>query len=96
MQVELESEDVALAEAFTIRRVEWDADIPIGTRIEVFTRTGDSFDEVTRYHLTNGREVTKTAYDAARSRNRGEIVVEQLYDSTLNPTSGLPEAPSRS
>lgn len=82
VQVELESEDVALAEAFSIRRVEWDADIPIGTRIEVFTRTGDSFDEVTRYHLTNGREVTKTAYDAARSRNRGEIVVEQIYDRT--------------
>ena len=82
VQVELESENVVLAKAFSIRRVEWDADIPIGTRIEVSTRTGDGFDEVTRYHLINGREVTKAAYDAAKSRNRGEIVVEKIYDPT--------------
>ena len=86
-QVELESEEVMLTEAFSIRRLEWDADLPAGTRLEVQTRTGDGFDAITHYFLTNGREVTKSAYDAAKDRNRGDVVVEQVYDRTWSTWS---------
>ena len=41
--VELESPDISLGGARTIRRVEWDAELPQGTRIEVETQTGDGF-----------------------------------------------------
>jgi hypothetical protein len=81
-QVELESEDISLGGASSLRRVEWDADMPPGTRIEVETQTGNGFNALTRYFLINGKEVTKAAYDAAKSRNRGDIVVENVRDDT--------------
>ena len=81
-QVELESQDMELARALSIRHVEWDADVPPGTRVEVATQTGNDFETITRYYLSNGKEVTKTAYDAAKSRNRGDIVEEILRDAS--------------
>ncbi|MBT3342288.1 MAG: hypothetical protein HN712_16145 [Gemmatimonadetes bacterium] len=86
-QVELESEDVFLGGARSIRSIEWDADIPPGTRIEVDTQTGNGFDEITRYYLINGKEVTKAAYDAAKKRNRGDIIVFQVRDDTWSDWS---------
>lgn len=86
-QVELESDDIALGGALSIRTVEWDADTPPGTRIEVETQTGNGFDVATRYYLINGSEVTKAAYDAAKSRNRGEIVQENVRDDTWSSWS---------
>jgi gliding motility-associated-like protein len=86
-QVELESEDISLGGALSIRSVEWDADMPPGTSIEVETQTGNGFDVITRYYLINGKEVTKSAYDAAKSRNRGEIVQENVRDDTWSSWS---------
>ncbi|MBT4609580.1 MAG: T9SS type B sorting domain-containing protein, partial [Gemmatimonadetes bacterium] len=86
-QVEIESADLSLGGARSIRSVEWVADIPPGTRIEVDTQTGDGFDSVTRYYLINGKEVTKAAYDAAKSRNRGDTVIEQVRDDTWSDWS---------
>ena len=77
-QIELESDDIFLGGARSIRFVEWDADLPPGTRIEVETQTGNGFDTILRYFLANGKEVTKDAYDAAKSRNRGDIVEERV------------------
>ncbi len=86
-QVELESEDIGLESALSIRRIEWDADMPPGTSIEVQTQTGNGFTTVTRYFLINGSEVTKAAYDAAKSRNRGDIVQENIRDDTWSSWS---------
>jgi gliding motility-associated-like protein len=81
-QVEMESEDISLGSALSIRRVEWDAEVPPGTSIEVQTQTGNGFSTVTRYFLINGSEVTKAAYDAAKSRNRADIVEDNVRDDT--------------
>ena len=86
-QVELESDDISLGGARSIRFVEWDADLPPGTRIEVETQTGNGFETVERYFLTNGKEVTKEAYEAARSRNRADIVEERIRDDTWSSWS---------
>ena len=86
-QVELESEDIFLGGARSLRFVEWDADLPPGTRIEVETQTGNGFQTVKRYFLANGKEVTKQAYEAAKSRNRGDIVEEQVRDDTWSAYS---------
>ena len=77
VQVELESEDISLGGARSMRFVEWDADLPPGTRIEVETQTGNGFQTLQRYFLVNGKEVTKQAYESAKSRNRGDIVEEK-------------------
>ncbi|NKB68209.1 MAG: hypothetical protein GKR89_14200 [Candidatus Latescibacteria bacterium] len=86
-QVELESEDISLGGARSIRAVEWDADLPPGTSIEVETQTGNGFEMVERYFLTNGKEVTKEAYEAAKSRNRADIVEENVRDDTWSSWS---------
>lgn len=86
-QVELESDDISLGGARSMRFVEWDADLPPGTGIEVETQTGNGFTVVKRYFLTNGKEVTKEAYDAAKSRNRADIVEERVRDDTWSSWS---------
>ena len=86
-RVELESSDLDLGAARSIRRIEWDADLPPGTRLEVQTQTGNGFTEVTRYFLANGNEVTKEAYEAARKRYRGDIVQENVRDATWSTWS---------
>ena len=87
VQIELESEDIFLGGARSMRFVEWDADLPPGTRIEVETQTGNGFQSIKRYFLANGKEVTKQAYESAKSRNRGDIVEEQVRDDTWSAYS---------
>lgn len=86
-QVQLESEDMDLGGAFSIRSVEWEGDLPAGTRLEVETQTGNGYQSVTRYYLTNGQEVTKADYEAAKSRNRGDIVEDLVRDPTWSEWS---------
>ena len=87
VQIELESADIFLGGARSMRFVEWDADLPPGTRIEVETQTGNGFQTIKRYFLTNGKEVTKQAYEAAKSRNRADIVEERVRDDTWSAYS---------
>ena len=87
VQIELESQDIFLGGARSIRFVEWDADLPPNTRIEVQTQTGNGFETLKRYFLGNGKEVTKEAYEAAKKRNRGDIVEERVRDDTWSSWS---------
>ena len=86
-QVEIESDDLSLGGARSIRRIEWEGEIPEGTRIEVDTQTGNGFDSITRYFLVNGNEITKQAWEAQRSRNRGPVVEEEVRDDTWSAWS---------
>ena len=87
-QVELESEDVHLGGALSVRRVEWDGDVPPGTAIEVETETGNGFQTIERFFLKNGKEVAdRNAWEAQKSRNRGPIVEEQVRDATWSTWS---------
>ncbi len=86
-QVELESADLDLGNAFSIRHLKWQADTPPDTRIEIETQTGNGFQKVTRYYLTNGQEVTKEQYDAAKARQRGEVVDDLVRDPTWSEWS---------
>ena len=79
-RIDVQSVDLSLGGARSIRRVEWDAELPAGTRIEVQTQTGNGFQNIKRYYLANGKEVTKDAYEAAKSRQRGDIVDERIRD----------------
>ena len=40
--------------------VEWDADVPPGTRIEVRTRSGEQIEEIPHYFATTGREISRS------------------------------------
>jgi hypothetical protein len=53
----------------------------------VQTQTGSGFQTITRYFLVNGKEVTKAAYESAKSCNRGDIVEEQVRDASWSSWS---------
>ena len=86
-QVSIQSVDLPLGGARSIRRVEWDADVPPGTRIEVQTQTGNGFQNIKRFYLANGKEVTKDAYESAKKRQRGDIVDENIRDASWSTWS---------
>ncbi|MEW6751356.1 MAG: hypothetical protein AB1505_10315 [Candidatus Latescibacterota bacterium] len=79
-QVMLESEDIDLGGALGVQRLEWDADIPPGTSIEVETQTGNGYQTIKRYYLANGREVTQQEWEAAKARQRGDVVEASVRD----------------
>ncbi|MEW6756152.1 MAG: hypothetical protein AB1505_35035 [Candidatus Latescibacterota bacterium] len=86
-RVTLESGDIDLGGAFGVRRVEWDADTPAGTRIEVETQTGNGYQTVTRYFLVNGREVTREGWEAAKERQRGPVAQDTVRDASWSEWS---------
>lgn len=87
VQVELVSPDLDLGSAYSIRRVEWDGDLPEGTRIQVETQTGNGYQKITRYYLSNGQEVTKADWDAAKTRNKGPVVEDTVRDPSWSEWS---------
>lgn len=86
-QVSLESEDIDLGSALSIRQIEWEGDIPEGTRVAVETQTGNGFQTILRYFLANGQEVTQQAWEEARSRHRGPIVEDVVRDASWSEWS---------
>lgn len=86
-RISIESIDMPLGGARSIRRVEWDADLPPGTRVEVQTQTGNGFQNIKRYYLSNGKEVTKERYETAKRRQRGDIVDESIRDASWSTWS---------
>lgn len=54
--------------------IEWDAETPEGTRLEITTRTGDTLSEVYIYHDNDGNVVTEDRYTRQLPRvKKGEI-----------------------
>ena len=86
-RVEFESEDMDLGGARSIAAVEWDADIPSGTIVEIETQTGKGFTSVTRYYDAANREVTKEKWELLKSRQRGPIVEENVRDASWSSWS---------
>lgn len=75
--VSLSSPLLELGDAY-VTAVEWEGDIPAGTRLEIRTRTGDEVEEVVTYYDKNGNAVTKEKYESMPRSFRGEIVTRRL------------------
>ena len=59
----------------TLDTIEWDADVPPGTGIEIRTRTGSMVNEANRFFLDDGQEVTEEQYHSRINRRRqGDII----------------------
>ena len=62
-EVELVTADpIRLGESMNLVSVEWDADTPAGSRVEIQTRTGNRLSEKFLYYNKAGVEVTEDAY----------------------------------
>lgn len=74
--VTLTSDFIDLGESKSITRLEWDADIPPGTRVAARSRSGDTMEVVKHWYNHRGKEITKAQYDALPPPMRGEITEE--------------------
>ena len=57
-EVELESPLIELGGEKNLSVIEWDADVPPGTKLEVQTRTGDELRQILHYYNKAGKEIT--------------------------------------
>lgn len=77
--LEMTSDLIDLGSSKTLTTIEWEADAPSGTAVEIRTRTGNDLREVNRYFKKDGTEVAnKEEYEKQPSFYRGEILTEFL------------------
>jgi len=77
--LEMTSDLIDLGSSKTLTTIEWEADTPSGTAVEIRTRTGNDLREINRYFKKDGTEVAnKEEYEKQPSFYRGEILTEFL------------------
>ena len=70
-ELQLTSPILDLAEAKALTSVEWDADVPPNTRIEVRSRTGNEVVENVHYFDKKGKEITERKWNKTPKSLRG-------------------------
>ncbi len=87
-QVELTSDLIQLGGSRNLTTIEWDADAPPGTRVQLQTRTGNTLDTLLHYFKADGTKITEEAYSKIRiSSQKGDIVPEEVAGSDWEPWS---------
>ena len=85
-EVALTSEPIEMRRHQSFVSVEWEADTPLGTWVEIATRTGDRLREELTYYDSDGLEVTPERYQKRLPRpKQGEIVSRMVPDSDWSP-----------
>ena len=85
-EVALTSEPIEMRAHQSFVSIEWEADTPVGTWVEIATRTGDRLREQLTYYDNNGIEVTADRYRRKLPRpKQGEIVSRMVPDSDWSP-----------
>jgi len=77
-RVELESDLIRLGGSRNLLSIEWDAEVPPGTEVQIQTRTGNELGEIFHYYKKDGTEVTESQYGKLLSLFKGEIVPEEV------------------
>ena len=85
-EVALTSEPIGMRRHQSFVSIEWEADTPVGTWVEIATRTGDRLREELTYYDSDGLEVTPERYKKRLPRpKQGEIVSRMVPDSDWSP-----------
>ncbi|MBM3276758.1 MAG: hypothetical protein FJY95_01570 [Candidatus Handelsmanbacteria bacterium] len=80
-RVELESDLIRLGASRNLLRLDWDAQTPPGTQVQIQTRTGDDLQEELHYFKKDGTEVSAEQYKKLLSIFKGEIVAREVEGS---------------
>ena len=80
-EVVLESGLIPLQEAKNLVSIEWDADTPPNTSLQIQTRTGNEVAEVYRYYDSGGVEVSAGKYEKLGFFKKGRIDTLQVAGS---------------
>lgn len=95
-EVGMTSDLIQLGTSKNLISIEWDADTPPGTRVELRTRTGDDLVSQQVYYNSAGAVVTESRYNRLPASKKGEVIetFEPSPDwdpwSTAYATSGEP------
>lgn len=77
----------------TLATIEWDAQIPEGTQLQVRTRTGNQLEQKIRYFNKSGGEVTEAQYRKLLSFQRGDSLVTFVTGADWSNWSQFYEGP---
>ena len=87
-EVALTSDLIQLREHKSLVSLEWEADTPPGTWIELATRTGNTLAAERVYHDSDGRIVTQARYETGLPKQKqGEITSAYAPDGSWSPWS---------
>ncbi len=88
-RVEFTSPLIDLSSGRNLNSVEWDGDIPPGTRVEIRTRTGNEVNEVYTFYDKNGKQVTEKRYGKLIPSFRGAIDTSVTPGDDWSPWSNI-------
>ena len=71
--VELTSDLILLDSSKNLLSLEWEADTPPGTSVQLRTRSGDTLDETNVYYDSGGNVISGSRYDRLPRSKRGDI-----------------------
>ena len=77
----MQSNFISLQGAKSLRRLQWDADLPPDTRLELRSRTGDTLEEVSYYFDKNGNEIPETRWNKLPNSQKQPIVTASQISS---------------
>ncbi len=87
--VRLRSPLIDLASGKNLNSLEWQAQTPLGTHIEVRSRTGNEVVEQYTFHDKNGKEVTQRRYDKLIPSFKGRIDTTRIPGADWSPWSNI-------
>ncbi|HID11565.1 MAG TPA: hypothetical protein EYP17_09750 [Candidatus Latescibacteria bacterium] len=77
-EVTMSSPIIELGGERNLTAIDWDADVPPGTKVEIRTRTGDTLREIKHYFDKSGKEVTELEYNKLPWFMKGKVTSEFL------------------
>ena len=73
----------------SLNAVSWEADIPLGTRLELRSRSGNEVENLLTYYDKNGKQVTKRRYDKLIPSFKGPIDTSRVIGGDWSAWSKL-------
>jgi hypothetical protein len=87
--VTLTSPLIRLGARSMFSRLDWEGEEPLGTAIEVRTRTGDELVQVPHYYNSNNSEVSEASWQRLKTRDKGPIRIEEFAGPDWSPWSSV-------
>lgn len=85
----LTSPFIALDRSRLLTSVEWEGDVPPGTKIEIRTRSGEQIQKIPHYFAITGREISKTLWELLPETRRPPIEIEERAGSDWSSWSEI-------
>ncbi len=89
LSVRLHSPLIDLESGKNLNSIEWQAQTPLGTHIEIRSRTGNEVVEQYTFHDKNGKEVTQKRYDKLIPSFKGKIDTSRIPGADWSPYSNI-------